>query len=68
MGSSQFRRAVLFLKEPWQPFQRGCSPILQLCRMDFILCSNLCQRLLFFEEFLNDPRFESGCILFSHHA
>jgi hypothetical protein len=64
MGSSPFRCTVLFLKELWQPFQRDCSPILQLRRMDFILRGNLCQRLLLFEEFLNDSRFESGCNCF----
>src|SRR6266568_6783308 len=68
MDFSQFCCAVLFLKEPWQPFQGNGSPMLQLGRMDFILAGNLSQRLLFFQEFLNDSRFERGCILLSHHA
>ncbi len=49
MDSSQFRRAVLFLKEAGQPFQGEGSPILQLRRMDFILAGNLYQRLFFFK-------------------
>jgi hypothetical protein len=68
MGSSQFRCADLFLKETWQPLQGDGSLILQLRRMHFILARNLGQCLLLFEEFLNDSRFESGCILFSHHT
>jgi hypothetical protein len=39
-----------------------------LRRMDFVLPSNLGQRLLFFEKVLHDARFERGCLLFSHHA
>jgi hypothetical protein len=60
MGSFQFRRAILFLKERRQPFQCDRSSILQLGWMHFILGGDLCQRLLFLQEFLNYSCFESG--------
>lgn len=65
-----FSSAVLscFSKSPGSPSNAIARQFAELRRMDFILCSNLGQRLLFFEEFLRNACFERGCILFSHRA
>src|SRR5262249_32640321 len=64
----RFERAEFgaLLKQTWQTFQRGRLPLAELGGMDAVLSGELRDRLLLFEEFVDDLSLESGRELLTH--